>query len=110
MSKLNSSKLKPVNVGAKYSRLTILKEVEPKIRANGRARRRVECLCECGSSTVVDYAAVKAENTKSCGCLSSIRTIERNTSLRSAIKKAEAISDSSDKSMFEKRRRLLLTQ
>lgn len=61
------------NKGEKYCRLTIIKEVE-----KARGRRRFLCECECGSKTIVALTSLRNGNTKSCGCLKSEKTRERN--------------------------------
>lgn len=62
--------------GARVGELTVQKLV-------GRnAKRRTllwECLCDCGNSIVVTSAELKAEDTKSCGCLKTKKTKERKT-------------------------------
>lgn len=58
--------------GEKINRLTIIKEVEGRIKKdkNGFSiDRMVECLCECGKIIITRYSAVKRGAAKSCGCL-----------------------------------------
>jgi hypothetical protein len=54
--------------GMKFSRLTIVKEVEPHIWKNIK-RRKFECLCDCGNQINVLLPHLTNGNTKSCGCL-----------------------------------------
>lgn len=54
----------------KYNRLTIIKEVEPEERKDGRGfRKKVLCRCDCGVEKILHLSSVKAGNVKSCGCL-----------------------------------------
>lgn len=52
-----------IEIGKKFNRLTILKEVSIKGKP-----RRVECLCDCGTIKDYRYNHVKTGNIKSCGC------------------------------------------
>lgn len=52
----------------KYNRLTIIKEVEPKIY-NRRTKKRFECKCDCNNLIIVFLEHLKNGHTKSCGCL-----------------------------------------
>lgn len=63
------SQAKPVVVGAKYNRLTIMKETERYVQPNGRPRRMVRVACDCGSELVVMLENLYAGFSKSCGCL-----------------------------------------
>ena len=58
-----------VNIGEKYSKLTIIEEIEPVIY-NGIIRRRIKVQCDCGKIFDVDLSALRTKNTKSCGCAS----------------------------------------
>jgi hypothetical protein len=63
-----------LEIGKKYERLTILKEVEPinsSVNTNGKsyARRRVQCQCDCGTIKDIDLALIRIGSIKSCGCL-----------------------------------------
>lgn len=60
----------------KFGRLTIIREIEPKIGNDGKKVRYVECLCECGKICHVRFHALKRGRVKSCGCLSSETTIK----------------------------------
>lgn len=54
--------------GQKFNRLTIIKEVEPKIYPTGGQHRRVLCRCECGCEKEYFLHEVVKGRTKSCGC------------------------------------------
>lgn len=58
-------------VGARYGRLTVVREVEPRIvGTKKRVKRNVfECLCDCGNTKNVTQLSLNTGNTKSCGCL-----------------------------------------
>jgi hypothetical protein len=47
-----------------YGRALIIREVEKTSK-----KRRVECVCECGTVFRVDLASLREGRTKSCGCL-----------------------------------------
>lgn len=53
-----------INVGDKYGRLTILKQLE-----NKNGRRVVKCRCECGKIRDFQFSLLAVGHTKSCGCL-----------------------------------------
>ena len=60
-------------IGTKWGRLTIIKEVRPRIRkgewGKGEYRpTRCQCKCDCGKKTSVDIASLFSGGTKSCGC------------------------------------------
>lgn len=56
-------------IGQKFNRLTVLSEVDPKIRKDGTKLRQWQCKCECGNIINVSPAHLFSNNTKSCGCL-----------------------------------------
>lgn len=60
---------KPVVVGAKYNRLTIIEEVPRYRQPNGRTRRVVKVFCDCGNTLDVMVENLYAGYSKSCGCL-----------------------------------------
>lgn len=51
----------------KFNRLTIIKEIEPKVYKSG-CHRRVICKCECGCVKEYFLSEVLNNRTKSCGC------------------------------------------
>lgn len=66
----------------KYNRLTIISE--PFLKRCGKRRYSyIKCLCDCGNILEIMYKSVKANKTKSCGCLRKEITsqicIKRNT-------------------------------
>jgi len=63
-----------LQIGDKFNRLTIIKEVEKKNNSN----RRVECLCTCGTSKQYVLSSVLNGYSKSCGCLQKERASTSN--------------------------------
>jgi len=57
-------------IGKKYNMLTVLADVP----CDEKGRRYVYCECECGSKKVLRWDQVKSGDTKSCGCLASVRS------------------------------------
>lgn len=60
-----------IKIGQKFHRMTILREVEPKIKiSNGIAKpcRMFECRCDCGNIKVAMLIHLRRGDTKSCGC------------------------------------------
>ena len=55
-------------MNSKYGRLTIVKEVEKGIKPSGQKYRRMECLCDCGNTKIIQLFSLTSGNTKSCGC------------------------------------------
>lgn len=62
------SKRTEIHIGDKYGRLSIIKEIEPKIWGN-QSHRQVLCKCECGNVVKVELTKLVTGYTKSCGCL-----------------------------------------
>lgn len=66
-------------IGKKFTRLTVVAEIEPYVSKSGKSRaRRFICRCDCGNETKVTYQSLISNNTRSCGCLQSELTIKRN--------------------------------
>ena len=59
--------------GQKFHRISVLHESIPKT-----SPIKYECLCDCGARLTVRGTALKSGNTKSCGCLKSKTTADRN--------------------------------
>lgn len=62
-------------LGQKFSRLLVLNEKE----RNKHGHITWECLCDCGSITIVASSALTSGGTRSCGCYNMERRIETNT-------------------------------
>jgi len=74
-------------VEKKFGNFQVLKEVEPKIRNNGRKRRMVLCKCDCGKEKIVNLDSLLSGKSKSCGCgMSSIRNGITHNVRRKSIK------------------------
>jgi len=56
-------------IGQRSGRLLAIAEIESKRDPNGRARRQLLCLCDCGNETVALAEAFASGKKKSCGCL-----------------------------------------
>jgi hypothetical protein len=54
--------------GQKFSRLSIICEVEKHIMPSGQTQRKFKCECECGNIIIVHLSSLNRGNTKSCGC------------------------------------------
>lgn len=68
--------------GLKYGRLTVIREGNGRRTSSGV--RRVTWICQCSCGNVIETTAVNLTNgdTKSCGCLKSDITAERNRTAR----------------------------
>ena len=53
-------------LGKKFNKLTVIEELKKSVNY----KRKVKCLCDCGNTTIIDYANLQNGHTKSCGCLS----------------------------------------
>ena len=60
--------------GTRFGRLVVVKRVE-----NDGEMARVECLCDCGNTTVVRTTSLRAGKTLSCGCYGRKQRLEANT-------------------------------
>lgn len=69
------------HVGRRFGRLTVLAEAPPRTyaRKNGKLqrRRRVYCICECGTASTHDVALMLSGHTTSCGCFGRALRIAR---------------------------------
>lgn len=70
---------KPIKivVGTRYGRLMILREVE-RVRSGKSLIRRVLCRCDCGNEVITLLCCLRANSTRSCGCLKKEKDAERN--------------------------------
>ena len=64
-------------VGNQYGKLTVIKELEPRIDEHNRHLRYFECACLCGNKTVASYSNLIGGHTTSCGCLKYEKAQER---------------------------------
>ena len=56
-------------IGQRSGRLTVEKELEPKRDPNGKPRRQLLCLCDCGNYTTALAESISSGSKQSCGCL-----------------------------------------
>lgn len=61
--------------GRKYGMLTIKGRGQDRFGRNGRKFITWDCICECGNEITVDGNNLKNGNTKSCGCISTVKDI-----------------------------------
>lgn len=61
-------KRKEINVGDKFGKLTIIREVEPNITPCGTKQRKFLCKCECGNEVVRIMQTLLRGAKTSCGC------------------------------------------
>jgi len=71
---MGNEKIKIDETGNTYSRLTVVSEAESRWN-----KAMWNCQCECGNTSIVSTGDLRSGHTKSCGCLSSDITKERNT-------------------------------
>lgn len=64
-----------VNIGDKFSRLTVIGDGEK----DHRGRKTIRCQCDCGNIVDVLPNCLVSGNTKSCGCLKIDKLVERST-------------------------------
>jgi hypothetical protein len=60
---------KPVQVGEKFGKLTVISSADPIPNKWGGNLYRVNAQCDCGRGIVVLESSLKSGNTKSCGCV-----------------------------------------
>lgn len=56
-------------IGLKFNRLTVIKEVEPYILPCGQKNKAYLCVCDCGVEKVVRRLHLVRGKIKSCGCI-----------------------------------------
>lgn len=89
---VGSAPIKPRNptpIGQKFNRLLIIADAPDVIRKNNSLRRRVQCLCECGKTKIIDYWRVTSGTTKSCGCFQKEQTAKVSTTHGHAAKNSK---------------------
>jgi hypothetical protein len=66
-----------IKSGDKYNKLTIIREVDPRIDPkSGKKRRIILCYCDCGNEKEVSLNNLRRNEVKSCGCLKDILDIK----------------------------------
>lgn len=66
-------------VGFRFGRLTVKGLAGSRLRADGARVKRWECICDCGTATIVETGALRSGNTRSCGCLQREQSASRNS-------------------------------
>lgn len=59
--------MRDIPLGEKFGKLKIIREVDPEYHANGKMKRMVEVLCDCGETSTKFLTYVTIGHTKSCG-------------------------------------------
>lgn len=54
-----------------FGKLTVLQEVDPIFKQNGKPMRQWKCKCECGNEVIVQHTYLTVGDTQSCGCINS---------------------------------------
>lgn len=55
--------------GTRFKMLTVINEIEPRIRSNGKIRRVLLCRCDCGVEKKILFQSFTVGRVASCGCL-----------------------------------------
>jgi len=66
---------KPIEIGSKFFRLTVIGEAPWRKRSSGYPIYSVYARCDCGNLIVVPEYKLRAKHTKSCGCLQQEKAI-----------------------------------
>lgn len=66
---MKSKKVIILKEGERFGRLTVIREVEPKIYGPNGYVRYFLCKCDCGNESVVSIHNLRNGVTRSCGCL-----------------------------------------
>lgn len=66
--------------GQKFGKLTVIEKTEPHVTPSGSRQICWNCLCDCGNPKYIKVTTnhLITGHTKSCGCLKSIATTEKN--------------------------------
>jgi len=72
--------MKRLNIqeGARFGRLTVLKEVPTHRCPSGQTKRRFRCRCDCGIIGEYILGGLRRRQTESCGCLQKERAAKSN--------------------------------
>lgn len=68
LSSPHPNRMVKIEVGERYGKLTIIKEVEPRIKHNGKIERMFLCRCDCGEEIITPLALMRQGHKQSCGC------------------------------------------
>lgn len=64
----NSAIKSDIQPRQRFGKLTVLRELDPKITPNGRKHRQFECKCDCGSTLVKSLDFLTHAKVPDCGC------------------------------------------
>jgi hypothetical protein len=74
--RFDMAKVVQIEAGAMFGQLTVQEDLGMFPHGTqGKKARKVLCLCECGTETVVWYSNLVNGHTQSCGCLGSRQTL-----------------------------------
>lgn len=68
-------------INRRFSRLVVIKEVEPYTKPSGQKTTMYECICDCGNYTIVSGTHLRRGHVQSCGCLKEEQERHGNTRL-----------------------------
>ena len=68
---------KPLRIGDQFTNWTVLAEAD-RVRGS-RIGRKVICQCKCGTIKTIALSELRAQNSKSCGCLNKQQDIKPGT-------------------------------
>lgn len=71
-----------INVGDKFNKLTVVKEVDKKILPSGQVNRVFLCECDCGNLKEIRLVHLKRGATKSCGCVNNVQPTKELSYIR----------------------------
>lgn len=57
-----------IKIGHKVNMLTVIKELNERVRPNGKTRRVFLCRCDCGAEKEILFQSLSSKRTFSCGC------------------------------------------
>lgn len=62
-------RIQDIKTGDRFGRLTVIKEIAPRITPRGQRYRKIKLICDCGNTIEAFSDNICRGNTKSCGCL-----------------------------------------
>lgn len=68
-------------INRRFSRLVVIKEVDPYTKPSGQKTTMYECICDCGNYTIVSGTHLRNGHVQSCGCLKEEQERHGNTRL-----------------------------
>lgn len=64
--------------GQLFGRLTVIERVDDYVSPKGQHKVQYLCQCNCGNEIIVSSGDLRSGNTRSCGCLSIEKIVERS--------------------------------